>query len=349
MKPGLFATAAALLALGLQASADTFVLHDGSKLEGRILREEGDHYVIEVQVTRSIKDEKILPKADVLRIEKEKPDLKAFAAIATLVPTPDMLDSGQYSARIQAVERFLDEHRVSEKTGAARAMLSTLKTEANEILAGGIKISGNLITAADYRANALEIDARGQENKIRELIGSSNFLAALRAFQSFERDFKGTQPYAALLPLIQKTIARYMADVQELLTGYDQRVKDREARLTRMQFENRRAAEAAIAEELAEAELQLNAEKDARIGWVTLEPFLKATLSETLSFGKQEGTRLNAAVSSPPADSGKAFREALQKINSSGETAARTTAISEARAAGVPPKYLALLETAAKR
>lgn len=349
MKPRLLAAATLLTLLAPQVSADIFILQDGSKIEGSILREEGENYVIEVQVTRSIKDEKIIPKADVAKIEQEKPEIKAFEAIAALVPAPDLLGPEQYSARIQAVEKFLSEHRGSSKSKEARAILNTLKQEANEILAGGIKVNGQIIPPAEYRANALEIDARGQEKKIRALISGSHFLAALRAFSEFDREFKGTQPHTDILPLITQAINRYMAEVQVQLDGYDKRLKDREAGLSRMQFDDRRNTEAAIKEELAIVEQQLKAERDARLGWVTIHPFHKPTMEETLSFGKQELSRINAASSRPATDAGKAYREALQKINAATDEAARKTALSEARSAGVPAKYLAILEAAATR
>lgn len=349
MKPGIFTTIALLTPFVLQVSADTITLQDGSKLEGRIVRQDGDNYVIEVQVTRSIKDERTIPKKDVARIEQEKPDLKAFEAIAVLVPVPDMLGPDQYAARIGTVEKFLSEHRGSNKTKEARAILATLKQEANEILAGGVKISGNIVSPADYRANALEIDARGREMKIRELISSSQLPAALRAFAEFDREFKGTQPHTGILPLITQAISQYMADVQQQLAGYDKRVKDREAGLTRMQFEDRRTTTAAIAEQLADAEQRLKTEREARLGWVTIQPYYKPTMEETLNFGKQELNRINNAISQPPPDAGKAYREALQKINSAADATARTAAVSDARTAGVPDKYLATLEAAANR
>jgi hypothetical protein len=348
MKPNPIATAALLTILVLPLSADTFILKDGTKLEGRILKEDAESYVIEVQVTKSIKDEKTLAKADVTKVEREKPDLKAFESIATLVPAPDMLTADQYAARIRAVEKFLSDHRGSEKTKNARDMLATLKREANEILAGGIKVNGQVISPAEYRANALEIDARGQEKKIRDLIGGGHFLDALRAFASFDTEFKGTLPHSALLPLISQTIGRYTAEVQQQLAGYDKLVKDREAGLSRMQVVDRRNAEAAIKEELAAAEKQFKAEKDARLGWYTIQPFFKPSMQETLNFAKLELNRLNAAIGKQTGDSGKAYREALQKL-SGADAKTRTTILSDARSAGVPAKYLAKLEAAANR
>jgi hypothetical protein len=348
MKPNLIATAALLTFHVLPLSADTFILKDGTTLEGRILNEDSENYVIEVQVTKTIKDERTIAKADVTKVEREKPDLKAFESIATLVPVPDMMTADQYASRIQVVEKFLNDHRGSEKTKDARDMLATLKREANEILAGGVKVGGQVISPNEYRANALEIDARGQEKKIRDLISGGHFLDALRAFATFDIEFKGTQPHTALLPLIIQAIGRYTADVQQQLASYDKLVKDREAGLSRLQVVDRRNAEAAIKEELEAAERQLKKERDERLGWYTIQPYFKPSMQETLNFAKLELTRLNAAMGKQTGDSGKAYREALLKL-STADAKARTTILSEARSAGVPAKYLAKLEAASTR
>jgi hypothetical protein len=116
-----------------------------------------------------------------------------------------------------------------------------------------------------------------------------------------------------------------------------------------MRFADRRNSEAAIAEQLADAEQRLKTEREARLGWVTIQPFYKPTMEESLNFGKQELNRLNNAISQPPADAGKAYRDAFQKIKSAADEKARTAAVSEARTAGVPDKYLATLQAAANR
>jgi hypothetical protein len=344
----LLISCAPILAFTLHSAADTILLKDGTQIDGRILSQDDQNYVIEVQVTRSIKDEKTIPKSDVVKVEQETPDLKDFAQIAALIPVPDMLAADQYNARVKVVEKFLNQYPASSKAAQAKSILKTLKDEANEILAGGIKIGGNIIPPAEYRSNALEIDARGQEAIIRGLIQKSDDLAALRAFLSFERDFKGTASHTALLPLISQALTRYTSEVQAMLAGYPQRIKDREAGLTRMQVDDRRTTQAAIAEELALAERQFKAEKDARIGWVTLQPYVKSTMDETLNFGKQEATRIQSSIRQAPADTGKAYREALLAIQSASEPGARNTALAQARSAGLSPKYLALLEAAAK-
>lgn len=337
-----------LLSVTLPALADTFIMKDGTKIEGTILREDASSYVVEVQVTKSIKDERVLAKADVTKIEREKLDLTAFQEIAKYVPTPDMLTADEYSQRIRTVEKFLADHRGSSKTKEAKDMLAALNAEAKEILAGGVKMNGKIVPPSEYRANAYDIDAKIQEAKIRAMVKEGRYLAALRTFGDFSRDFRNTTAHAAILPLITQVINSYVAEISESLAGYDARVKEREVGLQRMAAADRSATEGAIHEEMTALQARFKAEKDAKVSWVTTHPFLKASLEETVSFGKQELARISAAASAPVVDGGKAYRDALSVIQNKGDTQSVTTAISAAKAAMVPAKYITILETAAK-
>ena len=336
-----------LYSLVFAVHADTFTLKDGSTLEGTILREVNGSYVLEVQVTKSIKDERVVPKDDVVKIQKSKADLVAFESIAKLAEIPDMLTEEQYAERIRTLEKFLKDHRGSDKSKEARAIIAKHKAEANEISAGGIKIDGKIIPPGEYRANALEIDAGLAEKRIRALLADGQYLQALRAYSNFEADFRNTRQYAGLQPLMLQTMNQYIAQVGQTLAGYDKRIAERQTGLARMQMEDRRNTEAALKEQTATFEARLKNEKDAKIGWVSTDPYFKPSLDETLSFGKQEISRLTSLSTIPQSDAGKAYREALLKIQNANNTTAINAALSEARAAMVPQKYLTTLEAAA--
>lgn len=345
---GKFSFATCLISvLALGANADTFILKDGTRVEGAIIREDGTSYVIEVQVTKSIKDERVIAKENVVKVEGEKKDLTAFDSISHFIPTPDALTADEYASRIAAVEKFLKDYADSSKSNQAKAILSTLKNEANEILSGGIKFKGKIITAAEYRANLLDIDAGIQEAGIRRLLNAGRYVEALRAFSAFDSEFRNTNARSALLPLIIQTIHGYLAQTTQSLAGYDARVKEREVGLQRMQPDDRRRTQAALAEEVAGFEKRLKAEKEAKVGWVSTSLSYKPSLEETMTFGKQELTRLTAAATPPAVDAGTAFRDTLRKIQNSTDVASKNAALSDAKTAMVSDKYLAILQAAA--
>lgn len=338
-----------LASAALPVSADTFIMRDGTKYEGTIVRQDPTSYVVEVHVGKTIKDERTLAKADVLKIEPEQPDLTAFEDIAKLIPAPDMLTPAEYAARIAKVEKFLVTHFGSKKSKEAKAILATLKSEANEILAGGIKMSGKIVPPSEYRANAYDIDSRIQEIRIRALARDGQTLKALRTFRDFEREFQNTNAYSALLPFIIQVINAYMREVEQLQGSFDNRTKERLAGLESMTVPDRAITERAISDENSTLTIRLKQEKDSAVGWVTPHPYFKPSLDDTLTFGRQELTRLSAPKNATPVDGGKLFRDALILIQTGGEDkTAVVSAIAAAETARVGPKYIAILKDTAR-
>lgn len=339
------------LALTLAAAADTFVMKDGSKYAGSILRETATSYVLKVQVTKSIKDERVIAKADVVKIERQaQPVPNDFAAISGLTPVPDLQAPEEYAKRIRTVEKYLVDHRMTAKYKDAEVILATLKTEQQEIGAGAIKLDGKLIAPAEYKTNAYDVDARIAELKIRKLVKDGQYLLALRAFSGFQSDFRNTTAYSDLAPLISQVITSHVAEAAASLASFEARVKQRNAGLTRMSTTDRRTTESAIRQESADLDARFKSEKDAKLEWVTLHPFCRPALEDTVNFAKLELGRLAAIKNEPAKDGGKIFRDAMTLIQSKGGSSdakpAILTAITGANNAQLPQRYISILEAA---
>jgi len=334
------------LTLTLAAPADTFVLKDGSKLDGVILHEDATTYSLEVQITQSIKDERKITKADVVKVEREDPSQAAFAALCHVTPTPDALRAAEYAPKMRLVEEFLRDYPTSSHVKAAEAILATLQSEARAVGAGAIKINRLIVAAADYKANQYELDAVLRAAKIRQWVKESMMLAALRAFAEMDKDFRNTTAYTELVPWMQQVIPAYLEEVSQSLATLETRTKERNLGLERMAPIDRRSTETAIQQENAAIEAQFKRETAAQTGWVTVDPFFKPALDATLAFAKQELARLAATKSAPQVDGGKIFREAWILIQGHSEPAKVIQAITAAKAALVPPRYLTLLEIA---
>jgi hypothetical protein len=337
-----------LLSMTPSSHADTFLLKDGTTLEAKIVSETADAYVLEVQVTKTIKDERRILKADVDKKTADQPDLKAFEAIAKLSPTPDLMSADDYLVQIAVVEKFLKEYRASNKTKEAKAILEALKTESAQVTAGGIKYNGKIVSAADFKANAYDLDARIEEAKIRRLVDSNEYLAALRTFVDFDRDYRTTLSYGALSTIIKQVIQNQVVEAKQSLAGYDARIKAREVGLQQMAADDRKISENAIKAETVELDKRYKAEKDAKQVWVTTSPFNKPSLEDTVHFGEAELVRLAAVKTALGVDGGKAYRDLYTAIHSGANAAAVSAAITAAKTALVPPRYLAPLEAAAK-
>lgn len=338
---------ALLLCLPAAAFADTFLLKDGTELEGTILRETEDSYVLEVQVTKSIKDERKIAKSDVERVRRSKPGEAEFGEIEALLPVPDRADAEEYADRIAQVEKYRKKFPKSPKDFEAKKIIEKLKKEANEVIAGGIKLNGRLIPGKEYRPNRYEVDARAQASLLEKLVSESQLLAALRVFDEMSEEFPNTDAYCKIAPLAERAARSHLAEVNNLIATFDKRANDRKVGLERMASADRTRTEAAIADQQAGFEKRFNAEKAAGIRWVTIDPNYKPSLDETSNYGKTVLKRIETIPSEPKVDAGKLYREAYSLSHGGGDSDAALQAIKAATSAGVGADYTSELEAAA--
>ena len=338
------------LSLASSAFADTFVLKDGTRLEGKILSETPEAYLLEVQVTKSIKDEKTVPKTDVKEIVREKLDETAYEKLKGLVPTPDLLTTDEYDARILQITKFLKDHPKSAKVADANALLATLKTEGTAVQSGGFKLNGKIVPAEEYKANAYEIDAKIQEARVRDAMYKGDILGALRGIARVETEFGTTGSRAALSTIKGQALQAYKAQIGGLIRTFEARDAERKSGLARMTGEARATTEQAIAEEDAQFDRRFKAEKEAHQVWAITDPFHMDSLEaaqESINQAMQE-----QGSNSPSGDGGKAYRDAWTAIQSwDGKDETKESvedAVSKVKDLEVPAKYVSFLAEAAK-
>ncbi len=338
-----FAVAGWLACLQI-CSADTIVMKDGEKIEGRVLREANDEYVIEVRVSETIRDERKVAVGDVEKIEKEQPDIKAFGKIEDLVPTPELLPVAAYEARIEKVESFIEEYPKSGKASKAKEMLDYLSEELITVRAGGIKFGEEMIAADDYMANAYEYDAMISARKIKEAVARREFVGALRLFTTYEKDFSGASGRDEIVSLIRQVLSAYKATIDESLASIDSRIEKRQAGLASMAGEDRVQTERALADQEEMIAARYEEEKGSNEAWITPDSYHKESLTDALRQVENETRRLDSPAAAVQSETpvAEAYRLAWGRL-SGGTPEEKNAVIAEAAQSGLSEKYLSLL------
>lgn len=336
-----------LLVLGT-AFSDTIEMKDGTTYEGTVVKEDGEDYIVEIQVTKSIRDERRIPRADVLRIVAERKDETDFEALPKLVPAPDLLTEAEYDSRISQVEQYLRKYPRSPKKAEASKILDQLEAERKAIIGGGVKFGGKMISAAERNPQAYALDARIAAAKVERHGDAGEMLPALRAWTDLEKEFQGSTAYQDTAPYAVKLMRAYLNTVNEALAGFDARVKERETGLSRMSTADRTRSSEAIADDLAAYQRRVDAEKAAGIKWLSLDPYAKQPMEETKRMLESEIRRIeNLSPASLPKIEA-AYAEAWEAMTKSGATQQEVdAAYSKARGSQVPAKYLEILASGA--
>jgi len=327
------------------AVADVVVLKDGKTLEGKVIFEDDTHYLLEMHVTKSIKDEKKILKSEVKSVQKEAPDTEAFGKLKELVPTPDLLEASEYELRMKKIEDFIKEFPKSPKLGEARNMYKRLDDELSYVTLGGFKFSGEMVTNEEYLASAYAYDQLIAVAKINRDIEHRNFLGALRGFSDYDLKFADAQSREALIPKMKQVLIAYKSSLIESMADYDSRIQAREVGLARMGVDDRLRTERAIEEQMAALKSIFDQEKSARNTWITPDAYLKESIQEALRQVDTEIKRLDApskqaAVAGSLED---AYREAWKKLH--GASAEESKKIfEELKRQRMPEYYLSMLQ-----
>jgi hypothetical protein len=338
---------AVMLVMGcLPAWSDVFELKNGSRIDGKVVSEDATSYTVEVQVTGSIKDDKVILKSDIRSIKKAEDDVVAFKVIEKLIPTPDGLSVDDYKTRIDMVVGFMTKYPSSAKVENANPILKALRDEMEKVQAGGMKLNGILYDAATCRANAYEMDATMQATVIRRELASGMYLQALRDFIDFEQEYAATQAYVSMLPLVIEAIGSYSNEISQLLSTLDQRIKERDAGLERMDQQSRAISERAIQEQAEGLESRFAQQKQSKQVWVTPHPFHKGSLEYTLSQAKSEIRRLDSRKTQTFVDGGKIYREVMALAKQGANKSAAEAAMRDVLRAKIPKRYADQLKAA---
>jgi|688.fasta_scaffold09135_6 hypothetical protein len=334
------------LLLLVQASADTVLLNNGKSFEGTVIYEDETYFLIEIQVSEGIKDEKKFLKTEIKSITKQPPDIRDFEELKKLVPAPNLLGLVEYEVRAKKFESFIKKYPSSPKLAEVKNMNDALLGELEVVRKGGIKFSGKMIPADDYLSNAYAYDESIAAHKINREIINANLLGALRLFTDYEMNFSEGKARAELIPKIKQVLQVYKANLTEGIEGYDALEKLRGVGLESMAPEDRERTERALDDQMKSLKDRFNREKNMKGAWITPDENYKDSMLEALRQVEMEIKRLD----SPPKNSTvvivsreEAYRQAWQKLPNA--TAAEQKAILEnLKRDRMPESYLVKLK-----
>ena len=342
-----FTAACCLLPL-FPVSADVLTLKNGEKIEGTILREEGENYVVEVHVTSKIRDEKIVPRAEVLKIEKTPEYEKAFTEIEDLCPAPELLAQEGYEERIGTLRKYIEAFPKSPKITKVEEMIKSLEEELDLIKGGAIKFGKEIIPAEQYQANAYEYDALIAEKKIRDSVARRDYLAALRGFDSYETSFGAAEGHAGLAPLMLQVLGAYSESLAESLASLEGRLARRDAGLARMSAADRAKSQRALEEEQSQIAERLKEEKAAKLKWITPHAYHKESLEEAQKQATSEIARLDKLETEGDTPLAELYRMAWEQLQAAADDEEKQAILDDAKAKNLPESYLEKLNKRAR-
>ena len=336
-------TFVALGTFGINSSfADTITLKSGKVLEGKVLEDLGEEYLLEVQVTRSIKDRKKIKKSDVVSIEKTAEDAQPFEDLKGTLPTGDQMAAGDYRLLIEGkLKPFIEKFPKSEHLPEVKKMLSTLEGELKRVEAGDVKLEGKWIAASEWNSNAFDLDSLVLFNKMEMAAKGSSYRQALLIYDNLKDSYPASEGLVKARALASKILPAYQRIISGKVSSVKQRIAERERSIQGLPVRDRPRVEASHTAEKERYAAILAKAKEEKVRWIPAYDYDERSLTSIARVIKSEITALSRVRDSRD-NLAELYRETWAAAGK-GEASLVQRNLSKFRSKKVDPKYAQLL------
>ncbi len=352
--------------------ADEVKLKSGESFTGRITYEADDIIKIEVPVSASIKETKIIGRADIAEILKDAPDDVEFNRIQGLVPAPSLLPASSYRQLLETgPEAFLKTYPESTHVPKVEEIRDTLAEELDKVERGFLKIEGEWYSPRDKIDYKTLIESKVRFLSMTQLAAAENlngYIGAMREFETIEKNYYGSPVFPQAVELAREIIPKLGRQLQTMARNVDYRNAEYEQSLANSTPDAREQLVQARAREEKAYQDSLAADKQAGLKWVQLNPRIKASIEDYLSLASSELARINTfdvdaltqqaeklveadqLIARDELEKARALiTEAAaitgQKVGSTSKSKSKSKSTSKSKGAAGPGSYIAALNT----
>lgn len=314
----------ACLASGVRA--DTIVLTNGDRIEGKILSETATEITVEMQVAAGITEDKVIGKTDIAKMDRVAADELAFRGIMNLQPGKTSYLPAQYDAMIGALLGFITQFSESPHVAEVRATLKAFEAEKKRVAAGEMKFEGLWLSRAEALKQRVQIGGGQYFTAMKSANAKGDAIGALNAFATLERNFGGAKVLPEAVPFAQQILVALKPVVERAISNQKINNAEREKGVAAAGPTQRAELIAAYESEQAKAVADIAAANAAKM-WPPFVASSDKCLAAILAKIPTEAKRLEALPVAVMRDSIRAAEKAQTEFASkNGETAAELLA-----------------------
>ncbi len=303
-KPSFFQRCLPVL-LGLAAStfADTVVLKSGEKMEGRILSETPTQVTLEVKVTATIKDERVIKRTDIEKIDKVQADEEAWAAIKGIALASESFEVLDYQRLASVLENFASQFPQSAHAAEAKAKAAAFDAEKKRVEGGEMKLDGKWLTKDQVEEERLQVGGHVLLSRMKRLAAAGQLIEAMNVFDSIEKNYPGSAALPDAIELARRLLPGIQATALQQKERLKTQAEQNKRRLDTAQGQEKEQLANVIRTEAATAAAAAAAAEKSGAKWL---PFIASDTTLT-AIGSRASSELTT-LSNKPVDK---MREAI--------------------------------------
>ena len=303
-----------VLCLCAELRADTVILKSGDKVEGKILGETDAEVTICVQVTATIKDERVLKRADIEKVLKVKPDDEAWATIGTYEPGSESLEHDDYERAKAALQYFITSFPNSAYAPLAKQRLEKFAAEQKRADAGEVKLDDRWLSKERVKEERVQVAGHILLNRMKRAAAAGQITEAMAIFDQLEKGFLGSASYPHAVELARRLLPPLKTAVEQRHVQFKRHIEDEKQRLATSKGTEHDQLDALIKKETATTEATIAAFERAGVKWLPLQPVNERSLTALTSRITAEMPRLNGLHTEKMHESVKTAEEAASAL-----------------------------------
>jgi hypothetical protein len=289
------ALACAFLTVARLAQADTVILKNGEKLDGKITGETDSELTIEYKVTASISDSRTVKKDEIEKVEKESEEEKTYQRLARIKVGANGYPVATYEQIIAALQDFLTKFPKSAHAAEIQKNLDAFKEEKDRVESGEIKIGGKWLSKSEAEKERYQLSGTVLFGKMQEAAARRDYIGAMNTFDQIEKNYPGSYAFPDAIDLARQITAALKPLADRTLTDAKQRKieRDRATQLASEPEKSQLLAAQKREQEQGDAAVEA-AEKDKTAKWPPFLPNNEKSLTKISALAGSEQKRIEA-------------------------------------------------------
>lgn len=304
-----------ILCVSASLRADTVVLKSGEKVEGKILKETDTEVTVSVQVTATIKDERVIRRDEIQTMEKVALDEEAWAPLAAVTLGNESLERDEYGRAITALQYFVKSFPESTHATLAKQRLDQFFAEEKRVYAGEVKLDGKWLSKDQVQEERVQVAGRILLNRMKHAASAGQLTEAMAIFDQIEKGFPGASGYPDAVELARSILPLLKVAVEQAEARLKQNTEDKKQRLATSKGAEHAQLDALIKQENARTDAIIAAAEHAGVKWLPLQPAMDRSLKALASRTASEGQRLNGMKTDKMHESVEASEKAAAKLS----------------------------------
>jgi hypothetical protein len=303
------------LVCAIRAQADSVTLNSGDIIKGTIKSETPTQVTIEIPLSASITDERIIDRADIKKIDKVQPDEIEYRQLILVQPSNELSYSSQaYSDILASLNAFQAKYPNSSYLPEVKKLAAAFREEKMRVDAGEFKYRGEWLTRDEAARRAIQIMAIQVFSRMQQQAAAGDLVGAMQTFDIIDHRYATTRIYPSAVTLAQQVLANLQQDLAIRLeqAKADQAQLKKTIAMTPEPDKTRLIAAAKAQDERAKAAVESTLKSGEK--WVPLIPLNELSITTLKNTATTEAQRLASVPVAQMLESDKLVDDARNYI-----------------------------------